>query len=66
MHGQPRGVPGVSKRPQKNNMYFPIKRVDCKVFTIPVGSLSAYKEGINSGQLPKKIVVGWVRNTAYT
>ena len=47
------------------NMYFPIKRVDCKVFTIPAGSLSAFKEGIISGQLPKKIVVGCVRNTAY-
>ena len=49
----------------KKNMYFPIKRVDCKVFTIPAGSLSAFKEGIICGQLPKKIVVGCVRNTAY-
>ena len=49
----------------KNNMYFPIKRVDCKVFTIPAWSLSAFKEGIISGQLLKKIVVGCVRNTAY-
>ena len=36
---------------KKNNMYFPIKRVDCKVFTIPAGSLSAFKEGIISGRL---------------
>ena len=50
---------------KKNNMYFPIIRVDCKVLTIPAGSLSAFKEGIISGQLPKKIVVGCVRNTAY-
>ena len=50
---------------KKNNMYFPIKRVDCKVFTIPSGSLSAFKEGIISGQLPKKILVGCVHNTAY-
>ena len=50
---------------KKNNMYFPIKRVDCKVFTIPARTLSAFKEGIISGQLPKKIVVGCVRNTAY-
>ena len=28
---------------KKNNMYFPIKRMDCKVCTIPVGSLSAFK-----------------------
>ena len=47
------------------NMYFPIKRVGCKVFTIPAGSLSAFKECIISGQLPKKIVVGCVRNTPY-
>ena len=46
-------------------MYFPIKRVNCKVFTIPAGSLSAFEEGIISGQLHKKIVVGCVRNTAY-
>ena len=50
---------------KKNNIYVPIKRVYCKVFTIPVGSLSAFKEGIISGQLPKKIVVGYVRHTAY-
>ena len=46
-------------------MYFPMKRVDCKVFTISVESLSAFKEGIISGQLPQNIVVGCVRNTAY-
>ena len=39
--------------------------MDCKVLTIPAGSLSAFKEGIISGQLPKKIVVGCVHNTAY-
>ena len=38
---------------KKVDMYFPIKRVDCKVLTIPAGSLSAFKEGIISGQLPK-------------
>ena len=46
-------------------MYFPINRVECKVFTIPAGSLPAFKEGIISGQLPNNIVVGCVRNTAY-
>ena len=46
-------------------MYFPIKRVNCKVFTIPVGSLSALKECIIYELLPKKIGVGCVCNTAY-
>ena len=50
---------------RKSNMQFPIKRVDCKVFSISAGSLSAYKEGILSGQLPKRIVIGCVRNSAY-
>ena len=40
-------------------------RVYIEVFIIPVGSLYAFKEGIISGQLPKKIVVGCVCNTAY-
>ena len=36
-------------------MDFPIKRVDCKVFSIPAGP----------SFFPKKIVVGCVPNTAY-
>ena len=50
---------------KKYNMYFSINRVECKVFTIPAWSLSDFKEGIISGQLPKKIVVGCMRNTVY-
>ena len=51
---------------KKNIIYFPKKRVDCKVFTIPSGCLSAFNEGIISGQLPNKMVDGCVRNSAYT
>ena len=36
------------------------------MFTIPVGSLSSFKEDIITKQLPKKIVVGCERNNAYT
>ena len=50
---------------KKNNMYFTIKLLECKVFTIPAGYLSAFKEGTISGQLAKKIVVVCVRNTVY-
>ena len=35
------------------------------MFKISARSLSAFNEGIISGQLPKNIVVGCVRNTAY-
>ena len=50
---------------KKSNMLFPIQRVACKVFSIPTGSLSSYRESIISGQLPTKIVIGLVKNTAY-
>ena len=46
-------------------MYFHIKQVDCNVFTIPARYLSAFKEGIISGQIPKEIVIGCVCNTVY-
>ena len=35
------------------------------MFTIPAGSLSTFKDSYISGQLPNKIVVECVRNTAY-
>ena len=50
---------------KKSNMYFPIRRVGCKVFSIPTGSLSAYRESVISGQLPTKIIVGLVKNTSF-
>ena len=39
--------------------------MDCKVFTIPAGSLYTFKQGIIYEQLPNKIVFGCVCNTAY-
>ena len=50
---------------KKTNMLFPIRRVGCKVFSIPSGSLSSYRESVISGQLPSKIIIGLVKNTAY-
>ena len=50
---------------KKSNMYFPIKQVDCKVFTIPAGCLLAFKEGPISRSLSENIVVGCVGNTEY-
>ena len=50
---------------KKHNMLFPIQRVGCKVFSIPAGSLSSYRESIISGQLPSKIIIGIVKNAAY-
>ena len=50
---------------KKSNMLFPIRRVGCKVFSIPAGSLSSYRESVISGQLPTKIVIGLLKNSAY-
>ena len=46
-------------------MHFQIKRVDCKVLKILSGPLSAFKEGIISGQLPVNIVVVCMHTTLY-
>ena len=50
---------------KKNNMMFPINRVECKVFSVSANSHSAYREGVISGQLPSRIVIGCVRNDAF-
>ena len=50
---------------KKNNMVFPVTRVDCKVFSISANSHSAYRENIISGQLPTRLVIGCVRNDAF-
>lgn len=44
---------------------YPIRRVEVKSFGIGMGSLSASEEGIFSGQLPKRVVIGFVESAAY-
>ena len=44
---------------------YPIRRVEVKSFGIAVGSLSTNEDGIFSGQLPKRIVIGFVESAAY-
>ena len=50
---------------QNSPAIYPIRRVEVKSFGIGVGSLSTTKEGLFSGQLPKKIVIGFVESAAY-
>ena len=45
---------------------YPIKRVETKVFSIPRGNLSANQENLFLGQLPKRLVIGLVENTAFS
>ncbi len=44
---------------------YPIRRVICKPFTIPAGYLDVSHEKLFSGQLPTRLIVGLVDNTAY-
>ena len=44
---------------------YPIRRVEVKSFGIALGSLSAHEDGIFSGQLPKRVVIGFVESAAY-
>jgi len=44
---------------------YPIKRVVCKTLTIPGGYRDVNHEMLFSGQLPTRLVIGWVDNGAF-
>lgn len=44
---------------------YPVRRGVVTSFTIPVGNHSYHKENLLTGQLPRRIVLGFVRNKAY-
>ena len=41
---------------------YPIKRVVCKTFTIPIGNLDGNHEKLFAGQLPLRLVIGYADN----
>ena len=43
----------------------PIRRVVCKSCTIPAGNLDVNHEKLFTGQLPKRLVIGYVDNDAF-
>lgn len=50
---------------EKGNALYPLTRVDIKSFTIGSGLLSKSIDNIYTGQQPKRVVVGFVLNTAF-
>ena len=44
---------------------YPIRHNEVKSFTIPTGSLSCNEEGLYSGQLPRRLIIGLVESSAY-
>ncbi|XP_054769406.1 uncharacterized protein F54H12.2-like [Lytechinus pictus] len=52
---------GLENTPAK----YPINKVDVKSFTIPAGNMSVNKDNLFLGQIPNRIIVGFVDNDAY-
>ena len=50
---------------EKTNARYPVKRVVSKIFSEPAGSLAINKENLFLGELPSRLVVGLLNNTAY-
>ena len=50
---------------ERGTAKYPIRRVDTKVFSIPRGNLTGNQENLFLGQLPKRMVVGMVENSAF-
>jgi hypothetical protein len=50
---------------EHGNVKYAMNRVECKSFTVPAQHLSITQEQIFSGQLPSRIVIGYVDNDAF-
>ena len=44
---------------------YPLNKVDVRSFTIPAGNMSMNKDNLFLGQIPNKIIIGFVDNDAY-
>ena len=47
------------------NAKYPIRRVECKTYTIPTGNPSLHKGDLFNGLVPKRIVIGMVDSDAF-
>jgi hypothetical protein len=47
------------------NAVYPMRRVECKTFTISNGNLNSVQENLFQGQIPSRVIVGIVDNEAY-
>jgi hypothetical protein len=54
-----------SKALEISNAKYPVRRVVCKTFTIPAGSLDVVKEHLYTGVVPSRLVICFVDNDAY-
>ena len=47
------------------NAKYPLRRAVVNTFTIPTGTLSKVQDNVIQGQLPRRVVLGMVKNSAY-
>jgi len=57
---------GHAKALQSGTAKYPVRRVTCKSVTIPAGYYDVSHEKLFSGLLPTRIIVGLVRNDAFS
>ena len=50
---------------ERDTAKYPIKRIQCKTYTIPRGVLSHTQENVISGQLPNRLIIALVDNEAW-
>ena len=50
---------------QVQNAKFPINRVICKTFTVSQGNLNFVQESLFSGQMPTRLIIGFVENDSF-
>ena len=55
---------GHAKALEASNAKYPLTRGECKTILISAGTRSATEENLYNGQLPKRIVVGFITNNA--
>ncbi|XP_071476684.1 uncharacterized protein F54H12.2-like [Diadema antillarum] len=54
-----------AKALEKTTAKYPVNKVDVKSFSIPAGSMSINKDNLFHGQLPNRVVVGFVDTDAF-
>ena len=64
-----RPMPGIINRANallnSSTAKYPLRRVEVKSFTIPAGTRSKITDNVFAGQLPKRVFLGMVSNTAF-
>ena len=54
-----------AKALEQANAVYPIRRVECKTFSIPSGNLDSVHEKLFTGQIPTRVIVGIVDTDAF-